>query len=484
MDSRVRDTKLPSIKNFPASIGLTNERSLVVARSSKSSKGSTKQSEETDQTGKDEFEIAADQVATESVDPESFADTDAATSTEEGSGSVEEAVVEEDAEAKAEASELPSGAEATTETAAEPESPAVPGVIPAHAPSVEPSAPPPPPVPASSGPGTFGLVFGGLLAGAIGFLVATFAVPEGWPNPAPSGLDALQSTLEEQTGKLEALTAEVTEIRNSASTAPSAGEAPDLSPLMDQLAGFESQLADTAASFETQIGALSGEIDGFEARLAELEARPVAPTGPDGSAAMEAQLEAFRQQLDEVTADAEQRITEAQDRASAIEAEAAEAAETARRQAALSSLKAALDSGAAFTELLSDLPDVPEPLASAAESGVPTLTGLQNGFPDVAREALSQVQVVPEEASTGERFVAFLKRRTNARSLTPRDGDDPDAVLSRAEAALSNGDLGLVLDELSALPEAARGAMSAWISAAETRVSALNAFTSLETANN
>jgi hypothetical protein len=97
-----------------------------VARSSKSSKGSTKQSEETDQTGKDEFEIAADQVATESVDPESFADTDATTSTEEGSGSVEEAVVEEDVEAKAEASELPSEADATTEIAAEPDSPAVP----------------------------------------------------------------------------------------------------------------------------------------------------------------------------------------------------------------------------------------------------------------------------------------------------------------------------------------------------------------------
>jgi hypothetical protein len=199
---------------------------------------------------------------------------------------------------------------------------------------------------------------------------------------------------------------------------------------------------------------------------------------------MEAQLEAFRQQLDQVTADAESRIAEAQDRASEIEAEAAEASLAAQRQAALASLKAALDSGAPYGDALAVLPQAPEPLAAAAQEGVATLSSLQASFPEAARQALSTVQVVPDEASTGERFVAFLKRRTNARSLSPREGDDPDAILSRAEAALSDGDLVMALDEIDALPEAAKDAMSDWVGAAETRTAALSALASLETTMN
>ena len=74
-----------------------------------------------------------------------------------------------------------------------------------------------------------------------------------------------------------------------------------------------------------------------------------------------------------------------------------------------------------------------------------------------------------------DRFTAFLRRQTNARSLAPREGNDPDAILSRAEAALSSGDLPAALTELDALPENARAAMDGWIADASARADALAA---------
>ena len=78
-----------------------------------------------------------------------------------------------------------------------------------------------------------------------------------------------------------------------------------------------------------------------------------------------------------------------------------------------------------------------------------------------------------------QRLAAFVRRQTNARSLSPQEGDDADAVLSRAEAALRDGDLGAALAELEALPDAAKPALSDWISAAEERRDAVSAVESL-----
>ena len=59
--------------------------------------------------------------------------------------------------------------------------------------------------------------------------------------------------------------------------------------------------------------------------------------------------------------------------------------------------------------------------------------------------------------------------------MTPKEGDDPDAVLSRAEAAVAAGKLQDALNELAALPEAARSALSSWEAAANARVAAMTA---------
>lgn len=362
----------------------------------------------------------------------------------------------------------------------------VPGVLPVggETKAPPPTQPTPPAAPQSSGPGAFGLVFGGLVAGAIGFLVATFAVPEGWPNPRPSELDALETSLSDQTERLSTLSDEIETLRNATPAVQAGGETTDLAPLVERISGVETQANETQARLAESLANLEDRMAGLESRLAELEARPSEPGGLDGSAAMAAQLEEFRQKLDAVTEDAESRIAEAQDRASRIEADAAAAAAAAERAAALATIKAALDSGSDFSEALGVLPNAPEALTAVAVDGVPSLGNLQETFPDAARSALAEAQTVPESASAGERMVAFLKRRTNARSLSPREGDDADAILSRAEAALGSGDLASALAELEALPGPAKTEMSAWISDAQLRSAAVDALAALEKETN
>lgn len=441
-----------------------------MARSSKSSKGSTKQPDTAEDTAGEETETQAGAADTEPEKTESLQTDEAASDADEAVLIVEEEAPDDTREDGA--------TEVSTDTAPPSE---VPGVIPA---SVESAAPPPPPAPTpppSSGPSTFGLVFGGLVAGAIGFLVATFAVPEGWPNPQPTGTGDLEAAIADQSAQLEALSGEIDALR---SAPPATAETQDTGPLLDRIAEIEAQSDGVSTQISDGLAALDSRIAELEARLSDLESRPAAAAGIDGSAAMEARLEEFRQQLDTVTADAEARIAEAQERATRIEAEAAAAAQAAERAAALASVKAALDSGSPFSDALAVLPDAPEALSAVAADGVTTLGDLQAAFPEAARTALAQARTVPEDASAGERVAAFLKRRTNARSLTPREGDDADAVLSRAEAALKDGDLAGALAELQALPDPARDAMSDWISTAETRSAAVDALTALETENN
>jgi hypothetical protein len=131
--------------------------------------------------------------------------------------------------------------------------------------------------------------------------------------------------------------------------------------------------------------------------------------------------------------------------------------------------------------------DVPEALSAAAETGVSTLEELQSTFPAAARAALPIAIRDTAGEGTMNRVTAFLQSQVGGRSLEPQEGDSPDAVLSRAEAALRDGDLSGVVAELAALPEEAQSVMADWTSSAETRIAALEAMdafaAALDTAN-
>jgi hypothetical protein len=97
-------------------------------------------------------------------------------------------------------------------------------------------------------------------------------------------------------------------------------------------------------------------------------------------------------------------------------------------------------------------------------------------FPEVARKALSAVRVTETEGADGtNRIATFFANQLGARSVAPREGDDADAVLSRAEAALRSGDLSAAIAELSSLPDVAQSALADWQNSAETRLEAKTA---------
>lgn len=441
-------------------------------------------------TDENESELTAE-VSETSDTPEPQENVDEALDETPQPDEVEEVSAASDAEDATDSEETPSDAESEGSGASdatedmdaadegEPVDTTVAGVVPAQAEPVrtEPVAPPKPaPAPA---PSAFPLVLGGLIAGAAGFLIATFAVPEGWPNP-PSDAPVVASD-PETTARVESLSGELAALTERLDNLPEpttevvATESVDLTPLIDRLDTIEGEtggLRDAISSLEQAASELSARVD-------EIAERP-AIVSPDGSAAMEAQLETFRRDLDAVTEAARAEIEEAQSRASQIEAEAAAAAADAARNAAMADIRAALESGEPFADALGALGDAPDALTSVATEGVASMASLQNGFPDAARSALQEVQTVPEDASTADRMASFLRRHTNARSLAPREGDDPDAVLSRAEAALASGDVPAALAELDALPDDAKAALQDWIDAASARANAVAAMNEME----
>ena len=154
-----------------------------------------------------------------------------------------------------------------------------------------------------------------------------------------------------------------------------------------------------------------------------------------------------------------------------LEEEARQAASDQARGAAIASLRAALDTGEGFEAAAATLAEqgveLPPVLSENAAEGIPTLAALQQEFPPLARSAIASAPAAEDAGAAG-----FLRRQLGVRSLEAREGDDADAVLSRAEAALREGDLDTALAEMEALDEGTRAALDDWSARARLRAEA------------
>lgn len=405
---------------------------------------------------------------------------------------VEESVSENE-NPEPEAADAPTEAEAAPETAepevepAEAERPAEP------APEETPAAPAmvPAPEPAHRGPGFVPLVLGGVVAAGIGYGAAVFGLlPVPGNGQDIEALAGISTQLESQSAALTTLNDRAGALETSVAGLPDATSADpvDLSPLTERLDAVAAQITATDATITTLAN-----------RITALEARPVATgdgTGDNGQAAAAmaaavAQLEASLQtQQDEnasMAAEIRALATDAETRISAAEARAEARVGTATAQAALGQLRIAVATGTPFAGALADVAAgtdvaVPEALQAAAASGVPMLDELQNAFPALARAALPLALRETAGETTMDRLGAFLRGQVGGRSLEPQEGDDPDAVLSRAEASLRTGDLAAVLDTLTALPDPALALFADWSAAARTRLAATDALDSFAAA--
>jgi hypothetical protein len=245
------------------------------------------------------------------------------------------------------------------------------------------------------------------------------------------------------------------------------GQAGELTALKQQLQAASGQLSQEAVQ---QIDVYSAEVQGLR----------------DQMRALQDQVSGLAARIDEVAANAEQQIATARSRVGEIQTRAATELGAAETQAAVALVRAAVASGQPFAAPLEELAArgaaIPEGLTAAAASGVPTLAQLRDRFPDAAHAAIRASIMASAGDGVFARSRAFLKAQVASRSLTPQPGASPDAVLSRMEERLRQGDLGGVLAESAALPSEAAAAMAGWLDAAKLRLGAETGLAQLDAA--
>jgi hypothetical protein len=290
--------------------------------------------------------------------------------------------------------------------------------------------------------GVLPLILGGVVAAIIGFSAARSNVVDNFLPPSwrmNAGEVALQDQITSAQSQIDSLN--------------------------EKLLAVSSGLAD----MPTPDDSLNAQINELTERMSVVEKRPIAASTSSSDvsgdfAALRATAEEQQAEIDALLADARIEKQTANDAASSTLA-----------RAAATRIVTAIESGAPFAGAVSDLEatgtnDIPEVLRNVATDGVITLAKLQNGFPDASRAALAASPV-----DTAGGLGGFLKRQLGARSVAPREGTDPDAILSRVEGAVREGRLTDALAEVETLPQDSKSAMSGWIETAKTRLAVTSA---------
>lgn len=338
-----------------------------------------------------------------------------------------------------------------------------------QAPVEEAAAPVEPQSETQKSPSVLPLILGGVLSGAVGFGAATYYFMN-QPSDDAQALAQVQTTLKAHDKLLEGVDGTINELHAGLGEATQATET-----------GFKQTITRNEA-LATRLDEITTAIVAFEARLTTLAKRPIADAAGiagDAAKAYERELQAMRTEIEKLAAEATARIEGVAKQAATSEETAAATAKTTNVQVAVSQLQSALDNGGAFEAVVANLAgvgvDVPAVFASAAKAGVPTLIDLQESFPAAARAGLGASVKATSGDDTMSKIGSFFRSQVGARSLEPREGDDPDAVLSRAEAALGKGDIAGAIALISALPEAGQMAMADFASSAKTRNEAVEA---------
>lgn len=162
-------------------------------------------------------------------------------------------------------------------------------------------------------------------------------------------------------------------------------------------------------------------------------------------------------------------------RIAALETEGARTSEAAAAALAAAALIEASQGSEPFAAelaaLRSNSPNLPEvaALARVAAQGAPSRAALAAEFPRHAARAASAARTPGPQAKLDDRIVYVLSRIVSVRRVSNTQGDDPDALLARAEQTLMQGDVSGALKALDALPPEARASLAAWRAEAERR---------------
>ncbi|APG48748.1 COG4223 family protein [Phaeobacter porticola] len=321
--------------------------------------------------------------------------------------------------------------------------------------------------------GGFGAaLLGGFVAAGLGFVAGQSnllddVLPPSWRAAPAVDSAALEAVQQRLYGRITELESRTTEAR-----------ATSLETVETRMETLAQDIVDLqSAEPSTADAGLVDMLDGLTARMEALENRPITDgASPAATAAFEAELTKLQDSLAAQRVEVEKMVAEARD----MEAASAEAARIAGAQSIVARMRSAIDAGSSFGGMIEELAAMevaaPSALTGSAEAGVRTLSSLRDGFAPAAREALAAAR---QETKGSGGIAAYIQRQLGARSVEIRDGDDPDAVLSRAEAAVDSGDLQAAMAELDALPKTARMPLSDWEAAARARLAAVSAVNEL-----
>jgi hypothetical protein len=319
--------------------------------------------------------------------------------------------------------------------------------------------------------GLFGFMFAGLLVALASFGGAQYSSGN-WPfERIATDFEARLATQSDEISALNALIA-------------SYDDTTALQDLQAQIDGMRTIVTDLAA-LQVEIEQLFGIQNETIDRVAALEEKLTSQSGINPAANAEitryaTALKLVQTQISEQNnAIAEQRagIAELSAAVELTQQETKAATHQSLTDGTISQVIGALESGAPFAFAIAGLQDfdnlLTPALVAAAPYGVPTADALARAFPEQSRTALIAARTTSTSQASGSNRVGdFLRSQLGMRSITPRAGNDPDAVLSRAEAAIQAGQVSNALSALTALPDSARTSMAGWIEQAELRQAA------------
>ncbi|WP_062560324.1 COG4223 family protein [Paracoccus aminovorans] len=287
-----------------------------------------------------------------------------------------------------------------------------------------------------------------------------------------AGADAARQALADAGPDPEALKAQAEKLAALEKTVSELEARPAVTPVVS---------GEDSAGLQQLLDDVNGRLAAQQARIDELAARgTVDPALAERMQGFAAQAEALQDQIASAAAEAEKRISAAQSQASALQESADAANRRAQAATAAAVLQAAIETGGPRDQALADLQAAGIEAPAVLTGDVPTLEQLRADFPAAAREGLAaSIKQAPQDGGALGAIGDFLRVQTGARSVEPRAGDDPDAILSRADAAVKAGDVKGALAEIAALPQAGQDAMSAWTAKAQVWVEANAALAAL-----
>ena len=188
----------------------------------------------------------------------------------------------------------------------------------------------------------------------------------------------------------------------------------------------------------------------------------------------EREVASLREQLSEQEERSDQRIAQLRDRLEVLQDRDASASTRGVLVLALSNLRGQLDAGAPFERQLDDVerlaPNVTT-LRSArrfAGTGLPTDADLREAFRDAEREAL-RAEAGVEAEGVFARMWANIRGLFVVRDIGAVEGEDTNAVISRARDKLTRGEVLGAVRELDALEGAAAEAFAPFVEEARAK---------------